>query len=81
MVECLTNLPVVESEVGIAQVAEAHNSSEDDQEWVVTITRWVKWIVSKLIAIWLIVNTGLLLEGMAAWVSREDVLMVVQWQV
>ena len=81
MVQNFTHLSLIESEMSPCQVSKSNTSHEDNHLWVVTISIWVKWIVSELVSVWLVMNTGLLFESMAIWVGREDVLMMVQWQI
>ena len=81
MVKYLSSLSSVKSKVCVGKVAECNCASEDQQQWIVSIAKWVKWIISSLVAVWLIVDAGFLLKDMATWVSREDVLVMVHWQV
>ena len=59
MVEHLTCLSLVESEVERQSSDESSGANEQNQEWVVTVSMGVEWIVSQLVTEWLIVSIWL----------------------
>ena len=81
MVEHFTDLAAVEAEMTVGKVNEAHTHAENEQVDVVTLSHGVKWIITSLITVWLVVHTVLLFEVVTMGVTGEDVLVVSQGQI
>ena len=81
VIEHLSHLSLIKSEVSPSEVSETYDGNKDHQSWVVSISMWVKWIITKLVSVRFIVNTSLLFKVMATWIGREDVLMMMERQV
>ena len=78
MVKHLAELPAIESKVSVREVAETHDSEEQQQIWVVKLTLRFEGVISELIAVGLIVDIGLVIPVVATRVAAEDVDMANQ---
>ena len=68
MVEHLSMLSLVKSEMGKVQMRESNDGTEDDHGGIVTISIGIERIVTILIPIWLIMDPSLFLEVVTAWI-------------
>ena len=60
---------------------EADDSCENQKTWVISVSVGIERIISKFVTIWFVMDSSLLLEVMTTWIGREDVLVMVKWQV
>ena len=69
VIEYLTELSVVKSEVESNGCREGHNTCEDHKVRIVSVTMSIKRIITNLITIWFIVSVGLVNNkiGMRVW--------------
>ena len=68
MVEHLSMLSLVKSEMGKVQMRESNDGTKDDHGGIVTISIGIERIVTILIPIWLIMDPSLFLEVVTAWI-------------
>ena len=76
VIEDLTNVPSVEVEVSVRKVDERDNSDEKQQPRVLSLTSWLKRIVTDFITVWQIMDVVLFLPSVSTTVRRERVSMV-----
>ena len=76
VVEHFTDLSSVKSEMRVREVDEGNTHDEDDKVNIVTLTMGVKWIITSLVTIWLIVHVVFLLESVRVAIRGENVNMV-----
>ena len=76
VIEDLTNVPPVEVEVSVRKVDERDNSDEKQQPRVLSLTSWLKRIVTDFITVWQIMDVVLFLPSVSTTVRRERVSMV-----
>jgi len=74
MVENLSNLPLVEPEVAVSNVAEADNANKDQHVRIITVAGSFKRIVTQLVAVGLVVHVVLFLKSVSMGVARENLL-------
>ena len=78
MVEYLTGLTLVESEVESQGCDECCGTGEKHQEWVVTMSPGLERIITKLITVWFIVGVWLIDNQVSVRIWREDVLVTMK---
>ena len=76
VIEDLTNVPSVEVEVSVRKVDERDNRDEKQQPRVLSLTSWLKRIVTDFITVWQIMDVVLFLPSVSTTVRRERVSMV-----
>jgi len=76
VIEDFTNVPSVEVEVSVRKVDERDNRDEKQQPRVLSLTSWLKRIVTDFITVWQIMDVVLFLPSVSTTVRRERVSMV-----
>lgn len=75
MVEHLTHSSLVELQVGTGEMTETNDTTENEQDWVVSLTMWLKRIVTQFVTVGQIVSASLLFKAVTVGVTRENDLM------
>ena len=81
MVEDLTRLSLVESEMLGQSSYKCGQAHKNHKEGHVTVTMSIKWIVTKLITIWFVVGIWLVHDQICVRIWRENVLVAVKIKV
>ena len=69
MIENFTDLSSVKSEMTVSKVDEGNTHDKDEQVNVVTLTMWVKWIITSLVTVWQIVDVVFLFKGVTVTIG------------
>ena len=78
MIEYLTGLSSIKSEVESQGCDKCCGTNEKHQEWVVTVSLGLKRIITNLITIWFIVSVWLIDNQVSMRIWRKDVLVTIQ---
>ena len=86
MIEYLTGLSSIKSEVESQGCDKCCGTNEKQQEWVVTVSLGLKRIITNLITIWFIMSVWLIDNQVSMRIWRKDVLvtikiMVLRWAI
>ena len=77
MVEHFTDLPAIKLEMRVSKVDHSDATDKDDPPRVLISLR-CEWIITDFVAEWLVMQRMLLIEGVPAGVTIENVLMTMR---
>ena len=75
MIEDLTSLSTIEAEMSVAEVNEGDNANENEQPGIVSLSLLLEGIVTKLVAVGLIMDLGVLFESLSQSITGEHMAM------
>ena len=77
MIEYLTCLSLIESEMESKSCDERGESNEEHHVWHISVTVGIEGIVSEFITIWFVMSVWLVNNQVSVGVWREDVLVTI----